>query len=144
MEEVKRNVGIIFSFVRTIFANDINIKKELTEAYEDTVIKRIGALPKKYMDKINKIFIIIIALIESINFETFAENLGTISFKIDSVAIFQEYIINNMDMEFKMNAAKKLLSDLRILLICLDKVVADPRKYAAGVAAIQKYKNDIL
>ena len=143
MEDIKRNIGIIFSFVRTIFSNDINIKKELTEAYEDTVIKRIGALPREYMDKVNKIFIITIALIESINFETFAENLGTISFKIDSVALFQEYI-NTMDMEFKKNAAKKLLADLRILLICLDKVVADPRKYAAGIAAIQKYKNDIL
>ena len=141
--DVKKNISTIFSFVRTIFDNDINMKKALSSEYEDVVIKRVSGIPKEYRDKINKFFVLTIALIESVDFEKFAEHLGTLSFHLNSIEMLQEYV-NTIESDFKRNAAKKLVEDLRILLICLNRVVDNPKKYAAGVGAIQKSKNNIL
>ena len=140
--DIKNNIARLFGFVRTIFENDINLKKALSTDYEATVTKRLLELPKEYRVKMNKILVLFIAMIESIDFERFAEELGQLSFNISSYKMFQGLITANTT-KLERGFAMNLLEEMKTLLLCLDLVVANPRRYAAGVAAITKCK-DIL
>lgn len=140
--DIKNNITRLFGFVRTIFENDINLKKALSMDYEATVTKRLLELPKEYRVKMNKILVLFIAVVESIDFERFAEELGQLSFNISSYKMFQGLITANTT-KLERGFAMNLLEEMKTLLLCLDLVVANPRRYAAGVAAVTKCK-DIL
>ena len=140
--DIKNNITRLFGFVRTIFENDINLKKALSADYEATVTKRLLELPKEYRVKMNKILVLFIAMIEAIDFERFAEELGQLSFNISSYKMFQGLVTANTT-KLERGFAMNLLEEMKTLLLCLDLVVANPRRYAAGVAAVTKCK-DIL
>ena len=140
--DIKNNIARLFGFVRTIFENDINVKKTLSSDYEANITKRLLDLPKEYRAKMNKILVLFIAMVESIDFERFAEELGQLTFNISSYDMFQGLVVSNTT-KLERGFAMNLLEQMRPLLVCLDLVVANPRRYAAGVAAINKCK-DIL
>ena len=140
--DIKNNIARLFGFVRTIFENDINVKKTLSSDYEANITKRLLDIPKEYRVKMNKILVLFIAMVESIDFERFAEELGQLTFNISSYDMFQGLVVSNTT-KLERGFAMNLLEQMRTLLVCLDLVVANPRRYAAGVAAINKCK-DIL
>lgn len=141
--DIKSNIITLFSMVRTMFEGDVVMQKKLNEEYENSVIKRLSGLDKKYSDKINKVFILIIGLVESLDFEKFSDRLHGISFNIDSYSMAYDAIISSFS-AIEKTYAKGLLQDLRLLFACLDQVVYNPSKYAKNMALLKENQNDIL
>lgn len=141
--DIKSNLITLFSLVRTIFDEDIVIKKKLSAEYEAQIIKRLTNLPKDYGTKVNKVLLIFIALIESVDFDIFSKKIGNITFNIDSYSIAYNAIVSTTN-KIEKSFAKSILQDLQTLFVCLDMVVSNPSKYAKNMAIIKSSSNDIL
>ena len=141
--DIKSNLTTLFSLVRTIFDEDIVIKKKLSSEYEAQIIKRLSNLPKDYTIKVNKVLLIFIALIESVDFDIFSKKIGNISFTVDSYSIAYNAIANTTN-KIEKSFAKSILQDLQTLFACLDMVVSNPSKYAKNMSIIRESSNNIL
>ena len=141
--DIKSNIITLFSMVRTMFEGDVVMQKKLNEEYENSVIKRLSTLDRKYSDKINKVFVLIIGLVESLDFEKFSDRLHGVSFNIDSYSMAYDSIVSSFS-AIEKTYAKGLLQDLRLLFACLDQVVYNPAKYAKNMALLKENQNDIL
>lgn len=141
--DIKTNLSTLFSMVRSIFSDDVVMLRRLNESYEASVIKKLTSIPKDYMVKLNKILLVAIALIESIDFTVFSEKVGDVKFEIDSYLIAYNAIIASSN-PFEKTYAKNLLEELRTLFACLDQVVSNPSRYARNMSQLKRGKNDFL
>lgn len=145
-QSIAHGVSSLMGLLRSIFIDDAKSMRDLSVEYEQLLIESIlGAnLEEEECIRIKVTIETVLALIESIDFEKFVSKLppeiNEMGFQIKlydvAMEITESQFKSGTITSIQRAGLKNVISKLKRILKCADKVIANPAKYASKLVLL--------
>ena len=145
-------VSELFGILRTVFVNDTTISASISKEYEGLLIESLRDIDEDNSEKLSVILRSILAIIHSINFDKLLKELPK---DIDKLALHvSTHALAMASIESQFNkgeinsttraAMRNMVTKMKRLLNCVDKIIETPSKYVSCLAVLNKVDDDLL